>query len=71
MQESSKAKDKRIAELEAQLAEKGSNDEQDEDDSDSDDFEPSYDKADLLEFLIDNDAKDYKAGIIEALDEYP
>jgi len=66
---SNKAKDARIAVLEAKLAEGADNDVDDADEDDDDEL--SYDKVDLLEFITDTDwAAPYKNQIKEALEEF-
>lgn len=72
MAEGKKAAEKKVADLQAKLdALESWSDESDDSDDDGYD-EPSYEKSDLLEFIIENeDAKEYKEWIIEALDEFP
>ena len=76
MAASNKQKDKRIADLEAQLA-KGSKtskpaDDYDEDEDDFDDEEIAYDKNELRWFLIENEgAKEYRKDIESVLGDYP
>ena len=67
----SKAKDKRIADLEAKIADnKGNEEEEENEDNDSD--EPLYDRVDLLEFITDTPwAWELKNQIKETLDEFP
>lgn len=69
LSKSNKEKDKRIAELEAKIAEQSSDEEEDETEEE---LEESYDRVELLEFIVDTPgAAQYKAGIEEALNDFP
>ncbi len=69
MSQSLKTKDARIAELEAEAAGKKAPETEIEDD---DEWELSYDKVDLLEFITDNEwANLYKEQMKDLLDEFP
>jgi hypothetical protein len=69
MSKSGKAKDKRIQELEAKLAEQ---EEDDNDDEEEDTESPAVDKEALLDFLLETDgAIKYRDAIEEELSESP
>lgn len=73
LSKANKEKDKRIAELEARIAEQ-SNEEDDiqEDENQEEESSEPYDRIDLLEFIVDTPgAAQYKAWIEEALTDFP
>ena len=69
MQKASKAKDKRIADLEAKLAKQDSQSDKEEFEFEDED---GFDKTEFRFFIIENpEAKDYKDELMSTLEKYP
>lgn len=71
LSKSNKEKDRKIAELEAKIVAQ-SGDLEEEETVEEEWSEETYDRVELLEFIVDTPgAAQYKAGIEEALNEFP